>query len=127
MTNIKWFILAFIVIAGLGYWNWKKSGEQVKALQASGFSITDDLKGAPKLLVDSSRQQIAVVYASEYYLYDFQQIKAAHYLYDSNRATETNYRIELSIQASKTVKEVIAYADEWSAKEQYQRLQALIN
>lgn len=126
MTGFQWFVLGFIIIACLGYWNWKKSGEQIKALQANGFTITDDLKGSPKLLIDRTQQSIAVVSASEYRLYYFDQIVDAEYLYESQREVETDHRIELTIQAGHKSKEVIKYADEWSAEDQFKRLQTLL-
>ena len=127
MTNLQWFILAAIVIAALAYWNWQRTSGQIKRLQAEGFTISADLGGVPKLLVDQQSDAIAVVTASEYRRYSFNQIVSVHYAYDNGIQVEENFRIEIMLQSAAKQQENITYNDEQRAEDQLKRLQALLN
>lgn len=127
MSNLQWFILAAIVIAALAYWNWQRTSGQIKRLQAEGFTISADLGGVPKLLVDQQSDSIAVVTASEYRRYSFNQIVSVDYAYDNGIQVEENFRIEIMLQSAAKQQENIIYNDEQRAEDQLKRLQALLN
>lgn len=127
MSNLQWFILAAIVIAALAYWNWQRTSGQIKRLQAEGFTISADLGGVPKLLVDQQSDSIAVVTASEYRRYSFNQIVSVNYAYDNGIQVEENFRIEIMLQSAAKQQENITYNDEQRAEDQLKRLQALLN
>lgn len=127
MSNLQWFILAAIVIAALAYWNWQRTSGQIKRLQAEGFTISADLGGVPKLLVDQQSDSIAVVTASEYRRYSFNQIVSVNYAYDNGIQVEENFRIEIMLQSAAKQQENIIYNDEQRAEDQLKRLQALLN
>lgn len=127
MSNLQWFILAAIVIAALAYWNWQRTSGQIKRLQAEGFTISADLGGVPKLLVDQQSDAIAVVTASEYRRYSFNQIVSVNYAYDNGIQVEENFRIEIMLQSAAKQQENIIYNDEQRAEDQLKRLQALLN
>lgn len=127
MTNLQWFVLAAIVIAALAYWNWQRTSGQIKRLQAEGFTISADLGGVPKLLVDQQSDSIAVVTASEYRRYSFNQIVSIDYAFDNGIQVEENFRIEIMLQGATKQQENITYNDEQRAEDQLKRLQALLN
>ncbi|MGB0205702.1 MAG: hypothetical protein ACPF9K_11715 [Neptuniibacter sp.] len=127
MTNLQWFILAAIVIAALAYWNWQRTSGQIKRLQAEGFTISADLGGVPKLLVDQQSDAIAVVTASEYRRYSFNQIVSVNYAYDNGIQVEENFRIEIMLLGAAKQQENITFNDEQRAEDQLKRLQALLN
>ena len=127
MSNLQWFILAAIVIAALAYWNWQRTSGQIKRLQAEGFTISADLGGVPKLLVDQQSDAIAVVTASEYRRYSFNQIVSVNYAYDNGIQVEENFRIEIMLQGAAKQQENITFNDEQRAEDQLKRLQALLN
>lgn len=127
MTNLQWFILAVIVIAALAYWNWQRTSGQIKRLQAEGFTISADLGGVPKLLVDQQSDSVAVITAREYRRYSFHQISGLNYAYDNDAEVEDNFRIEILLQGATKQQENITYNDEHRAEDQLKRLQALLN
>ncbi len=127
MTNLQWFILAAIVIAALAYWNWQRTSGQIKRLQAEGFTISADLGGVPKLLVDQQSDSIAVVTASEYRRYSFSQVVSVNYAFDYGNQVEENFRIEIMLQGAAKQQENITYNDERRTEDQLKRLQALLN
>lgn len=127
MTGLQWFILAFIVMAALGYWNWQKTKDQIQRLQAEGFTVTAGFNGSPKLLLDQHSQTIAVVAGDEYRRYSLSQISSVEYGYDAGSQVDENFRIEIYLQSESRNIEKIKYSDEWRAKEQFKRLQQLLN
>ena len=127
MSNLQWFVLAAIIIAALAYWNWQRTSGQIKRLQAEGFTISADLGGVPKLLVDQQSDSIAVVTASEYRRYSFNQIVSVNYAYDNGIQVEENFRIEIMLQSAAKQQENIIYNDEQRAEDQLKSLQALLN
>lgn len=123
MSSLHWFLIAVVVIAALGYWNWQRTQDQMQQLQASGFIISDDLGGVPRLLVDRQSQSIAVVAAQAYRRYPFTAIASTDYNVDSGPEVETDFRIEISLHQQARALEKIIYADEWRAQEQLKKLQ----
>lgn len=123
MTSLHWFLIALVIIAGLGYWNWQRSDQQVKRLQAEGFVITEDLKGTPRLLVDDQLKQVAVVGPSGFQRYDFSNIKKLELVFDRNAQLDENFRIKLSFVDSSISTQEIAFDNEWNAEEKLQALQ----
>lgn len=126
MSNLHWFILAAVVIAVLAYWNWQRTNNQIKRLEAEGFYVSADLGGVPKLLVDQQSDSIAIVTASEYRRYSFGQITSLEYAYDYGTQVEENFRIEIKLHGAARPQENIVYNDEQRAEEQLKRLQALL-
>ena len=123
MTSLHWFLIAFVIIAGLGYWNWQRSDQQIKRLQAEGFVITEDLKGTPRLLVDDQLHQVAVVGPNGFQRYDFSKIKKLELVFDRNAQLDENFRIKLSFVDSSISTQEIAFDNEWNAEEKLQALQ----
>ena len=123
MASLHWFLIALVIIAGLGYWNWQRSDQQVKRLQAEGFVITEDLKGTPRLLVDDQLKQVAVVGSSGSQRYDFSNIKKLELVFDRNAQLDENFRIKLSFVDSSISIQEIAFDNEWNAEEKLQALQ----
>lgn len=123
MASLHWFLIAFVIIAGLGYWNWQRSDQQIKRLQAEGFVITEDLKGTPRLLVDDQLHQVAVVGPTGFQRYDFSNIKKLELVFDRNAQLDENFRIKLYLVDSPISTQEIAFDNEWNAEEKLQALQ----
>lgn len=126
MSNLHWFILAVVVIAVLAYWNWQRTNNQIKRLEAQGFYLSADLGGFPKLLVDQQSDSIAIVSGSEYRRYSFEQIASLGYAYDYGTQVEENFRIEIKLQGADRPQENIVYNEAQRAEKQLKRLQALL-
>jgi hypothetical protein len=103
MGSTQWIILAFIIMAGLGYWNYQRMDGQRKELQAAGFQISDELKGNPTLLVSASQRQIAVLNPSGYRRFSFDQLQRAEVRSDSLAQTETRFRVALILDGEPDV------------------------
>lgn len=127
MSSLQWFLLAFIVIAALGYWNWKRTGDQLQQLQATGFVVTDDLGGNPKLVVDSQSKTFAIVTGREFRRYTFSQISSIEYNYDSEPEVDVDFRLEIHLNnAAKQIEKVI-YRDEFRAEEQLKKFNEILS
>ena len=113
---MAWVVLAIIVMAGLGYWNWQKAQGQLKILQSSGFDITDDLKGEPRLVVDRTNKNIALVSATKYRVIPMAAIVSSEALYDRGAHMEKNFRIELQLAPSERSLAPIFYENESLSK-----------
>lgn len=124
MSGIHWIVIAFVVIAGLGFWSWQQSAKQLKKLQASGFIVSTDLKGNPKLLLDEENRLLALVGPTSYRVYELKQVQSLEYKYDSNAQVEMNHRIEISLQNTATDQETVVYEDEWIAQDKFKILQS---
>ena len=124
MGGIQWFILIVIVLAGLAFFNWKASQNQLAALQKQGFNITDDLNGQPNLLLDSQARELAVVTAKGFQRYDFDQVENVELRFDQGVQTDENYRLYISFDGA--VATEIKYENEWQAKEKQARLQDIL-
>lgn len=124
MGGIQWFILIVIVLAGLAFFNWKASQNQLAALQKQGFNITDDLKGQPNLLVDSQARELAVVTAKGFQRYGFDQVEKVELHFDQGVQTNENYRLNISFIGAAATE--IKYENEWLAKEKEARLRELL-
>jgi len=122
--GIQWFILIVIVLAGLAFFNWKASQNQLAALQKQGFNISDDLKGQPNLLVDSQAQELAVVTAKGFQRYGLDQVANVELRFDQGVQTDENYRLHISFNGAAATE--IKYENEWLAKEKQARLQELL-
>lgn len=126
MGSLQWIILAIIVMAGLAYWNHQRSDAQLKALQAAGFSLSDELSGNPKLLLSRSQKQLAVLFPDGYLRADFDQVDNLEVQHDSNSQTEFNYRLVISLQGSSRDHVEILYENEARAQATLKKLQALL-
>lgn len=124
MGGIQWFILIVIVLAGLAFFNWKASQNQLAALQKQGFNISDDLKGQPHLLVDSQARELAVVTAKGFQRYGFDQVENIELHFDQGVQTDENYRLHIRFNGAATTE--IKYENEWLAKEKQARLQDIL-
>ena len=109
MGSFQWIILAIIVMAGLGYWNYQRIDGQRKALVNAGFQISDDLKGNPGLLVSTSQQQVAVLIPTGYLRFGFDQIQRAEIRSLEKAETETDYRIALVLDGAALPEVEIGY------------------
>ncbi|RTE65841.1 hypothetical protein EH243_09120 [Amphritea opalescens] len=103
MGSTQWIILAFIIMAGLGYWNYQRMDGQRKALQTAGFQISDELKGNPPLLISASQRQIAVLNPSGYQRFSFDQLQGAEVRSDSLATTDTRFRVALILDGEADV------------------------
>ena len=124
MGGIHWFILIVIVLAGLAFFNWKGSQNQLAALQKQGFNISDDLKGQPNLLVDSQAEELAVVTPKGFQRYGFAQVSSVELRFDKGVQTDENYRLAINFNGAATTE--IRYENEWLAKEKQTRLQDIL-
>lgn len=113
---MTWVVLAVIVMAGLGYWNWQKGQEQLRILKSSGFDITEDLKGDPRLVVDRTNKSVALVSANNYRVIPMQTITSSEVLYDRGIQMDENFRIELQLAPSEGVVVPIMYENEALAR-----------
>lgn len=113
---MTWVVLAVIVMAGLGYWNWQKGQEQLRILKSSGFDITEDLKGDPRLVVDRTNKSVALVSANNYRVIPMQTITYSEVLYDRGVQMDENFRIELQLAPSEGVVVPIMYENEALAR-----------
>lgn len=109
---MTWFVLAVIVMAGLGYWNWQKGQVQLQALRSSSFNITDDLRGEPRLVVDSTQRQIALVSPHGYRIIRMNAVVHSEVQFDRGVQMDQNYRIELQLAASERPVGPIKYENE---------------
>lgn len=123
---MQWIILAIMVMAALGYWNYLRTQTQQQALQAAGFEISDNLKGNPVLVVSASQRQVAVIRGSGYQRFDFSQVLSTAVIYDSHESGERNYRIQLAIQGVADSSLEIAYQDEFQAESARKQLNQLL-
>lgn len=126
MSSIHWFLFAFVLIIAFGFWNWQKSDQQIKQLHASGFQTDLDLKGTPRVLLDRSAQQIAVIEPSGYRIYPFSAINDLELQFDANVHQDDNFRLRLHLINSSRGDEIIHYESEWLAKEKLKALQHAI-
>lgn len=124
MGGIQWFILIVIVLAGLAFFNWKASQNQLATLQKQGFNISDDLKGQPNLLVDSLARELAVVTPKGFQRYGFDQVDSVELRFDHGKQYDENFR--LYVRFNGTAAAEIKYENEWLAKEKQARLQELL-
>lgn len=126
MSNLHWFILAAIVIVAIAYWNHQRSQAQVAQLQATGFNISDDLKGNPGLLVSRTQRQIAVPKPSGYIRFGFDQVTDLKVVHESAPEHDYNHRLSISVTGeSRPVN--VGYADETKAEAALQQLQQLLS
>jgi len=123
---MTWVILAIIVMAGLGYWNWQKSQGQLKVLKSSGFDVTDDLKGEPRLVVDRTHKKIALVSATHYRVIPMTAIVSSDAVYDRGAHMDKNFRIELQLSPSERALAPIFYENESLSRTALDSLQSAI-
>ncbi len=109
MGSLQWFIVAVIVMAGLGFWNYQRIDGQRKELQGAGFQISDDLKGNPGLLVSTAQSQVAVLIPSGYLRFSFDQLKGAEIRSRDTAETETDFRIALLLDVAPVPEVEIRY------------------
>ena len=126
MISFQWFVIALVIIAGLGYWNWNKTDQQLKQLQATGFTVSEDFKGSPRLLLDLNRQEVAVVDPKNYEIIAFSAVEKLEVIYDSGTEVDQNYRLVLYFVGDKQPSKEIAYADEWTAKKQLKKIRSFL-
>ncbi|WP_428035370.1 hypothetical protein [Amphritea sp.] len=125
MGSLQWFILAVIVMAGLGYWNYQRIDGQRKELLSAGFQISDDLKGNPGLLISSSQRQVAVLIPTGYLRVSFDQIQSAEIRSRDTAETETNFRIALLLENAPVPEVEIGYQNVHSVEIALKKLRQL--
>lgn len=125
MGTLQWLILAVVVMAGLGYWNYQRIDSQRKALEGAGFVVSDDLKGNPGLLVSKTQQQIAVLIPAGYLRVDFAQLKHGEIRKDSSGENDKNYRITLVLNGAPQSEVENRYQDELQADIAFKKLRNL--
>ena len=119
---MTWFILAVIVMAGLGYWHWQKGQVQLQALRSSSFNVTDDLKGEPRLVIDRTQKQIALVSPQGYRVVRMNAIVNSEVQFDRGVQMDQNYRIELQLASSERPVGPIKYENETLARVALEKL-----
>ncbi|MGY8870092.1 MAG: hypothetical protein ACKVJE_06590 [Pseudomonadales bacterium] len=124
--KMTWVVLAIIVMAGFGYWNWQKGQEQLKILKSSGFDITEDLKGEPRLVIDRTNKSVALVSANNYRVIPMEAITSSKVLYDRGVQMDENFRIELQLAPSESAIVPIVYENETLARAALNSLQSAI-
>ncbi len=124
MSNMHWFILAVLVMAALAFWQWQRSQDQLALLQQSGFQISEDLGGQPRLLLDSGAGELALVAPDGYTRIAFSEVVTADYRYDSGTQVDGNFRIELGSRPGRVL--AVQYESEWQAQERLQQLKKLL-
>lgn len=120
--KMTWFVLAVLVMAGLGYWNWQKGQEQLAALKQSGFQVSDDLKGNPRLVVSRSQQQLAIVTPHDYQRIEMADVSEAKFLFDRGVQIDENFRIELTLNRAGQSSHVIRYENETLGRDALDKL-----
>ena len=126
MSNLHWFILAAIVIAGIAYWNHQRSQAQVAQLQSSGFNISDNLKGNPNLLVSRSQRQIAVPKPSGYVRFGFDQVRGSRVISESAPEHDYNHRLSITVVGQDQPVNV-GYADQAKADKALKQLEQILS
>ncbi len=123
---MTWFVFAVIVMAGLGYWNWQKGQVHLQALRDSRFNLTDDLKGEPRLVIDTTQRQIALVSPQGYRIIPMSVIVTSEMQFDRGVQMDQNYRIELQLAGSERPVGPIKYENETLAKVALEKLQTAL-
>jgi hypothetical protein len=123
--TLQWVILAVVVMAGLGYWNYQRIDGQRKALESAGFIVSDDLKGNPGLLVSTTQHQVAVLIPTGYLRIGFDQIKHGEIRKDSTGENDKNYRIALVLNGAPQSEVENRYQDELQADIAFKKLRNL--
>ncbi|WP_293267220.1 hypothetical protein [Neptunomonas sp.] len=118
---MTWIILAIIGMAGLGYWGWQKGQEQLSSLKSSGFNVTDDLKGEPRLVIDRTNKKLALVTVDNYRVIPMSAVVSSEALLDRGMHMDENFRIELRLEDSVPVS--IVFENETLAKAALDKLQ----
>ncbi|MGB0468529.1 MAG: hypothetical protein ACPGF7_13505 [Pontibacterium sp.] len=118
--NWQWFVLFVVVIAVLAYTNWQRSQAQVKLLQQAGFTITDDLKGQPNLLVDLPARQLAFLDAKGYQRLEFSQVESVELRFDQGKQQPENHHLYFTLAHNAPIE--VHYENEWLANDQLQKV-----
>ena len=113
---MTWVVLALIVMAGLGFWNWQKAQGQLQILQSRGFDLTDDLKGEPRLVIDRSQRQIALVSPNSYRVIPMSDLINSEMLFDRGVQLDQNFRIELQLKSSEQPLPPVIFENETLAR-----------
>jgi len=111
-----------VVMVSLAYWNSQKLNRQLQRLESSGFVITEDLQGEPKLLYDESHQQLALLSPQGYEVLQLSELISSEILYDLDKRGDKNYRLELIFNATRLPKQEVRYRDEFLAERIHKRL-----
>ncbi|KEA65565.1 hypothetical protein ADIMK_0522 [Marinobacterium lacunae] len=119
------FVIALLVILGLGYVSWQRSEQQKVTLQNDGFTLSQSLGGTPELVIDTQARQMALVGPDGYERFGFDDYRGANIISKELRETEVNYRIELSLSQQRT--RAIRFSTEWEARRALDRLSEILN
>ncbi|MBT3147103.1 hypothetical protein Q8W30_02680 [Neptunomonas phycophila] len=111
-----------VVMVSLAYWNSQKLNRQLQRLESSGFVITEDLQGEPKLLYDESHQRLALLSPQGYEVLQLSELISSEILYDLDKRGDKNYRLELIFNATRLPKQEVRYRDEFLAERIHKRL-----
>lgn len=127
MGTLQWFILAVVVMAGLGYWNYQRIDGQRKALEGAGFIVSDDLKGSPGLLVSTTQQQVAVLLPTGYLRIGFDQLKHGEIRHNESGENDrrSNFRLVMTLDGASQAEVENRYQDEHQADIAFKKLRGL--
>ncbi|SFG45668.1 hypothetical protein [Neptunomonas qingdaonensis] len=123
---MTWFVLVVIVMAGLGYWNWQKTQDQLQVLRNSSFNITADLKGEPRLVIDSTQRQLALVSPQGYRIIPMSAIVHSEMEFDRGVQIDKNFRIELQLIMSERSAGPVVYENETLARAALEKLHSAL-
>ena len=120
------FLAFFVVMIGLAVVVGRQSGDNLSQLQAEGFNISYDFNGVPRLLVDETQRQIAVVERKTVTRLGFEQISNVAIAFDGEADAPVNYRIEIVSGALENGQIAVVYENEWRAKQEFSRFRQMI-
>jgi hypothetical protein len=122
-----WLVVAVAVgvMGYLAYQNGQKINRQLAQLERDGFTVSEDLQGEPKIVVDQAKRQLGFVFAEKHYTLPIEDLISSEILYDLDKRGEKNYRLELITRASVLPKLEVKYRDEFLAERVHKRLRAL--
>ncbi|MCV6590220.1 MAG: hypothetical protein OIF57_14525 [Marinobacterium sp.] len=124
-TRILFLVFLTVMIA-VAFVVGRKTADNLELLQAEGFTISRDMNGVPRLLVDEPRQQIAIVDNKGYRKLNYSQIERLEIAFDGQKEAPVNYRIEIFSSALDDDRVSIVYENEWRARQEYARFRKII-
>uniref|UniRef100_UPI0035623E69 hypothetical protein n=1 Tax=Pontibacterium sp. TaxID=2036026 RepID=UPI0035623E69 len=111
MGGMHWFILIVVLLAGLAFYNWQNSQNQLSLLKKQGFTLSEDLKGQPNLLVDIQARELAVVTPKGFQRYHFDRVQRVELRFDTGVQQPENYHLYILLDGASPLE--IHYENEW--------------
>lgn len=124
MGGMHWFILIVVLLAGLAFYNWQNSQNQLSLLKKQGFTLSEDLKGQPNLLVDIQARELAVVTPKGFQRYHFDRVQSVELRFENGVQQPENYHLYVLVDGASPLE--IHYENEWLAQDQLNRLHAIL-